>query len=204
MNEIKLPRNARALAIVAHPDDETIWMGGTILKFKSVDWTILCLSRASDPDRSPKFMRVADHFGARGLIDDLDDEHNWSVKRFIPAVIKIISSRIGRSNRFDYIFTHGENGEYGHPCHIAVHQAVIELVKKRELDAGQTLFFNYRKISRREFSPLTMRAGSDYGLSLSRESFKAKKKIMSDIYGFAPDGIDASYCTNPEAYKAFK
>ena len=37
-----------ALVIVAHPDDETIWMGGTILKNKNWKWTILSLCRASD------------------------------------------------------------------------------------------------------------------------------------------------------------
>jgi LmbE family N-acetylglucosaminyl deacetylase len=29
--------------IVAHPDDETLWAGGTILEHPSNDWFIVCL-----------------------------------------------------------------------------------------------------------------------------------------------------------------
>lgn len=44
-----------ATVIVAHPDDETLWAGGTILMHPETQWTILTLCRRSDPDRSPKF-----------------------------------------------------------------------------------------------------------------------------------------------------
>ena len=63
-----------ALVIVAHPDDETIWMGGTILKNKNWKWTILSLCRKNDADREPKFMEVCSFYGAEGIISDLDDE----------------------------------------------------------------------------------------------------------------------------------
>ena len=41
-------------------------------------------------------------------------------------------------------------------------------------------------------------------IKLPKKIFAEKKKIMTDIYGFAPDGIDVEYCTNPEAYKKIK
>ena len=41
--------------IVAHPDDETLWAGGTILSHPSNKWFIICLCRASDTDRSVRF-----------------------------------------------------------------------------------------------------------------------------------------------------
>ena len=40
-----------AVVIVAHPDDETLWAGGTILMHPETHWTILTLCRTSDPDR---------------------------------------------------------------------------------------------------------------------------------------------------------
>ena len=46
----KKPPKAVAV-IVAHPDDETLWAGGTILSHPSWQWFIVCLCRGSDKDR---------------------------------------------------------------------------------------------------------------------------------------------------------
>ena len=40
----------KANVIVAHPDDETIWMGGKIIHEKDFQWTILSLCRKDDLD----------------------------------------------------------------------------------------------------------------------------------------------------------
>ena len=36
--------------IVAHPDDETLWAGGTILNHPSWHWFVACLCRGNDQD----------------------------------------------------------------------------------------------------------------------------------------------------------
>lgn len=67
--------NARnAACIVAHPDDETLWAGGTILMHPAIKWTIISLCRKSDPDRAPKFFRVVKEYNAVGIMGGLDDE----------------------------------------------------------------------------------------------------------------------------------
>jgi len=43
--------------IVAHPDDETLWAGGTVLINPEVNWEIISLCRKSDEDRNPKFFK---------------------------------------------------------------------------------------------------------------------------------------------------
>ena len=72
-----------ALVIVAHPDDETIWMGGTILQNPSWNWTIASLCRKNDLDRMPKFLKVCKHYNANSIISDLDDEklNNLPIKK---------------------------------------------------------------------------------------------------------------------------
>jgi LmbE family N-acetylglucosaminyl deacetylase len=43
--------------IVAHPDDETLWAGGTILSHPTWNCFIISLCSGSDPDRNPGFLK---------------------------------------------------------------------------------------------------------------------------------------------------
>jgi LmbE family N-acetylglucosaminyl deacetylase len=63
----------KCLVIVAHPDDETIWMGGLMLRHPDWAWRIISLSRGDDPDRAPKFRMAVRVYGATSAISDLDD-----------------------------------------------------------------------------------------------------------------------------------
>ena len=64
---------SRAAVVVAHPDDETLWAGGTLLMSSECHWTVVTLCRRSDTDRAPKFFRVLEYLGAAGTMGDLDD-----------------------------------------------------------------------------------------------------------------------------------
>jgi len=50
--------------IVAHPDDETLWAGGTILGHSSWECFVACLCRASDKERAEKFKKGITRFGS--------------------------------------------------------------------------------------------------------------------------------------------
>ncbi len=203
MPRLKFNQDTSALVIVAHPDDETIWMGGMIMKYPEVRWTIFSLCRASDPDRAPKFRRVCQRYGAKSIITDLEDEGKLSVEQTIPIIKKLIINKVGQQE-FDCIFTHGANGEYRHPRHIGVHRAVKSLVNCAKLKTKTILYFNYQPISQKDFSLLKASPDSDYTLKLTKAELLKKRKIVADMYGYAPDGIDVGYCTNPEAFKITK
>ena len=203
MNNFKLCAGETALVIVAHPDDETIWMGGFILKRPDLKWTIFSLCRASDRDRAPKFRRACEYYGARALIADLEDEGGLTIEKTVPIIKNLIRQRIG-AKKFDNIFTHGLSGEYGHPRHRGVHLAVTGMAKTGELKAKKFFCFAYEKMSRQEFSPLRPAKNPDFLVRLNNTEFARKKRIMTDIYGFAPNGVDANYCTNPEAFLVHK
>src|SRR3989344_4944641 len=96
-----------ALCIVAHPDDETIWMGGTIMKNKDFNWTVISLCRKNDPDRAPKFKETCKFYKAESLISDLNDK---ILKPILTSqIIKKIRSLLPKF-KYDVIFTHGKNG----------------------------------------------------------------------------------------------
>ena len=158
------------LVIVAHPDDETIWMAGTILKFRNVRWTIFCLTRSYDKDRAPRFKKACRALGARGIILDMEDEGKLSIKQSIPEIKRRIIKQF-KGERFDYIFTHGYNGEYGHPRHKAVCQAVRHLIAKKILKANHFFAFAYRN-----GRPIKQ---SDYVLKLPQPMFLIARKIDS-------------------------
>lgn len=196
MKELKLKDGGRALVIVAHPDDETIWMGGALLRFPGLKWTIFSLCRASDADRQPKFFRVCARYGAVGIMTDLDDEDKLSVKETLPKIKKYIKEKtVGE--RFDYLFTHGVNGEYGHPRHKGVYRAVKEMIKDGDLSAEKVFFFAYDPAGEYKAAP---KKDAEFFLKLSPDEFKEKKRVVAEMYGYPHDGIDVGYCADLETF----
>jgi LmbE family N-acetylglucosaminyl deacetylase len=190
---------ATAIAIVAHPDDEVIWLGATI-KRAPLRWTVFSLCRASDRDRAPKFRRVCRLLGAQAIISDLEDEDLMGVTESVPVIKKLIKEKLKNKN-FLYIFTHGRNGEYGHPRHQGVHLAVKELLSEERIKPETVFYFNYKKKNPRRSYPLVPKENSDLVIKLSAFELAWKKKIVAYEYGYNPAGIDVGYCTAEEAFK---
>jgi len=200
---MKLKKNSKALVIVAHPDDETIWMGGLIMRNPQVEWMIMSTCRASDTDRAPKFARVCAVYKAHALIEDMDDEGKWAFQKNVRETKKVLLKHFA-GKQFDYLFTHGMNGEYGHPVHKVVHEAVYDLIRREKIKANEVYFFNYKKKYRRPFSEMIIRNNSDVLVPLTKSELMKKKEIVSKMHGYPMDGIDVSLCMNPEAFRKMK
>ena len=128
--------------IVAHPDDETLWAGGTILNHPSWNWFVVCLCRGNDKDRAPRFYKALKIFKSKGIIGDLDDgpeQRSLDENEIEHAILGLLPPW-----HFDLIITHSPTGEYtSHKRHEETGKAVIKLWHSARLSASELWTFAY-------------------------------------------------------------
>ncbi len=191
-----------ALVIVAHPDDETIWMGGTLLAHPDWSWKIVSLSRKNDADRMPKFNKVCLEYKAKSIMGDLDDEilEPLTTKEVSIKILELLTQ-----NKYDYIFTHGENGEYGHLRHKETHKAVKNLVSKKILRTKKLCFFSYIPSEQtapayKEVKLALPNKKANWLFKLNDKQHSKKIDLITKYYGFSKDSFETWSCKAEEAF----
>jgi len=138
----------RILAFFAHPDDETIFLGGTLAFLADCGAEIhyLCATRGEGGEMGDPPICARSELGnvrenelhcAIGALggksvqflnyqDPLVGPNNelYPFSKNVDQVADEISSLISRVKP-QIILTHGPGGEYGHPAHIQAHQAMM-------------------------------------------------------------------------------
>jgi LmbE family N-acetylglucosaminyl deacetylase len=189
--------HVNCVAIVAHPDDETLWTGGTLLMHPDCCWTVVTLTRRSDADRSPKFHKALEHYGAAGIMGDLDDGPEQKPLRTIDvedAILELLPS-----HRYDLVLTHALWGEYTrHRRHEEVAKAVMALRDSGRLAAQEIWMFAYQDGAGRH--PPRPVENADVYIRLPQEIWERKYGIITDVYGFGPDSFEARATPRDEAF----
>jgi len=135
-------KNPRLMAIMAHPDDESLGVGGTLAKYASEGVEVFLLTatrgesgryrghRPGEPEHpgASELGRVREAelraaASALGLCEvSLLDYHDQFLDRADPReAIAAIAGHIRRIQP-DVVVTFGPDGAYGHPDHIAISQ----------------------------------------------------------------------------------
>jgi LmbE family N-acetylglucosaminyl deacetylase len=179
--------------IVAHPDDETLWAGGTLLcKFYKGSY-VLSLCRGSDSDRAPRFHRALKELGVKGSLADLDDGPEQN-----PLDEDLISRTIMENLpdlSYERIYTHSPHGEYTrHLRHEETGRAVLKLWLSGVLKAREILLFAYED-GGHAYLPQSIEH-APVKVKLSELLWRRKYKIITEIYNFNKDSFEAR--TTPE------
>jgi LmbE family N-acetylglucosaminyl deacetylase len=183
--------------LVAHPDDETLWAGGTLLEERTWLPFVVSACRKSDPDRAPKFFAVLGELGAEGEMADLDDGPE---QQPLPdALVEQALLEALPSRQFERILTHSPLGEYTrHLRHEEVGRAVLRLWLSGRLLAPELWLFAYEDGGRAHLP----RARADASLvrELSDEVWQRKRALIIERYGFGSESWEAQVTPKREAF----
>lgn len=112
--------NVQAAVFAAHPDDETIWMGGTILLNPDWNWKIFMATHTENDNRGNEFLKAIQGYSEK--VKNLSYEFmNLMPDTQNPDEIDQngVFTRLSQMDfdQFDVMFTHNIDGEYRHPNH---------------------------------------------------------------------------------------
>ncbi|MFA6128594.1 MAG: PIG-L family deacetylase [Bacteroidales bacterium] len=190
-------RTNNIAVIVAHPDDETLWAGGTIMSHPLVSWFIVCLSRRDDPDRAPKFMKALKDLKCEGIMGNLDDgpdQHPLDPDAVEQAILDLLPPI-----QYDLIITHNPAGEYTrHIRHEEVGKAVINLWQTGKISSGELWSFAYED-GNKEYYPRPDE-NATFQRPLSKKIWLRKYNILTQTYGFEKSSFEAKTAPLTEAF----
>jgi LmbE family N-acetylglucosaminyl deacetylase len=156
------------LVFFAHPDDETVFTGGTLalLGCQGARVHYLCATRgeggeAGEPPlcsleelgdvRAGELACAVEQLGGHDLtfLDYVDprvgaDNQLYPYTPDVDLLTRQVAGHVRRVGA-DVLISHGSNGEYGHPAHVLTHQAARAAVES--LDGGDApLFYSFSAI----------------------------------------------------------
>jgi LmbE family N-acetylglucosaminyl deacetylase len=187
--------------IVAHPDDEILWAGGTILNNPHWNLFIISLCRKNDEDRSSKFCKVLKILNSQGIMGNLDDEPEQKPLGTIEVAHHILD--LLPEKHYDLIVTHSPRGEYTkHLRHEEVSKAVIMLWNDSMITANELWAFAYEDGNKKYF-PRPIKKAS-YFETLTNEIWIRKYKLIIETYGFEKTSWEAVTTPKAEAFWVFR
>jgi LmbE family N-acetylglucosaminyl deacetylase len=186
--------------IVAHPDDEILWCGGTIINHPEWQCFVVCLCRKNDPDRAPRFYNVLKSIKANGIMGDLDDGPDQ-----IPLAEDVVKRAIQvllPADDFGLVITHSPAGEYTrHWRHEEIGNAVIQLWQGGQINTRELWAFAYED-GVGKYLPRPVQT-ADLFFPLTDKTLQKKYNMINTEYNFSKDSWEARTTPNAEAFWRF-
>lgn len=189
------------VVIVAHPDDEILWVGGTILMHPMWNWLVVCLCRKSDESQALRFKEAMTQLNAEGVMGDLDDGPEQ--RPLDPDLVAQTILAMLPDLHYHLIVAHGVGGEYTrHLRHEETSSAVINLWKAGKIITKSLWLFAYEDGHGRYF-PKAIQSANIYR-PLPNEILAKKYKLILSTYGFDAKSWEAQTTPKAEAFRQFK
>ena len=186
--------------IVAHPNDETLWAGGTILSHPSWNFFIVSVCRGNDPDRAPRFyeaLKILRSSGKMGDLDDGPDQNPLDEEAVEQTILDLLPEK-----HYDLIISHNPNGEYTrHMRHEEVSRAVINLWNSNKIKADELRTFAYED-GNRKYHPRPVKRAAIYRI-LTKRIWLRKYSILRETYGFEKESWEIKTTPRDEAFWQF-
>lgn len=193
-------RTKTVAIIVAHPDDETLWAGGTILNHPYWKIFIVCLCRVNDPERASQFHKALKILKSKGVVGDLDDgpeQKPLTDNEVEKTILQLLPSK-----HYDLVITHNPVGEYTkHLRHEETSRAVINLWQKEKISANELWIFAYDD-GNKEHLPFPVKEATIFR-TLSNTTWRSKYDIITNTYNFKEDSWEAQTTPKAEAFWQF-
>jgi len=189
----------RAAVIIAYPCDETLWAGGTILLNTDCDWTIMSVFSKEGTDRSEKFRKAVKRLNkrARPVIsniespDKVDSLQVWQLQQLLDSTLP--------SERFDLVITHSLWGEYSkEKGSNKIAKAVMGMRDSRQIITKELWMFAYGEQQGADLPKPSLEA--DKVMHLPGSTHQEKREIITDIYGYPEDSVEAKAASKKEAF----
>lgn len=158
-------KDGQNLVVTAHPDDETLFMGGLIMSERKRPWKVICVTDGNADGQGAK--RKAQFEAACRLLKVRDFEM-WTFPDVYEKRLDVdrLTDRLSELSCPPVVYTHGIVGEYGHPHHQDVSWAVHRVFEKQ----CPVYSVAYNCMPQKT-------------VVLSRAVFARKARILSEIYG---------------------
>lgn len=110
-----IPPTEKTVLFVTHPDDDTLFFHSFIKKYKPY---VVVMTAGHSVNRLKCFSKNMKRYGVkfRAYDQGTDDTRETIVRKRVRHVMGL--------GNFELCATHNAKGEYGHPMHICVHNAV--------------------------------------------------------------------------------
>ncbi len=193
-------RTKTVALIVAHPDDETLWAGGTILSNPAWRCFVVCLCRGSDKERASRFYQALTMLHAAGAMGDLDDGPEQTPLN--EYIVQQVILDLLPSKPFDLIISHDPGGEYTrHRRHEETGKAVIQLWHNGKIGTNELWTFAYEDNNRQHY-PKPVEKATFYHI-LKKRIWRIKYRLITNTYGFMKSSWEAQTTPRSEAFWQF-
>jgi LmbE family N-acetylglucosaminyl deacetylase len=203
---LKIQPETRAVSktvavIVAHPDDETLWAGGTIMSHPSWKCFVVCLCRGNDLEKSQGFYKALKILNSHGIMGDLNDGplqkplDEVEIERLIISLLP--------PWHFDLIIIHNKNGEFTRDLrHEEIGNVVINLWNAGRLSASELWTFAYED-GNMEYYPRPIENAPIHYV-LSKWTWFKKYRIITGTYGLRTKSFEAKTTPKAESFWQLK